>query len=106
MVAGTIEMLFPATIPTNRGLQSKDETRIYHRASQISPRDKQFACKEIENIIDAGITTPASSAWYFPIVIVAKKDDRSRIYIYELPYFETKNEGGPLTIAQDRGHIR
>lgn len=81
MVSGTTEALCPATIPTKLGFESNNETPIYHRASQMSPRDKEIACKEIENIVDAGIITPASSAWSFTIVIVNKKDIRSPIYM-------------------------
>ena len=37
--------------------------------------------KELDNMLEAGIITPSSSAWYFPVVVVSEKDGNPRVCV-------------------------
>lgn len=45
------------------------------------PRHNKSIRKEIHDLLDAGITDPASPAWYFPAFIAAKKDYTPRFCV-------------------------
>ena len=80
-IAWSLRDLCPADVPVKHHFELSDNNPLYHRARRMSPRHNDFIRKELDNLLDAGIITPASSAWSFPVVIATKKDGTLRFCV-------------------------
>lgn len=80
-VAWSLQDLSPADVPVKHYFQLTDSSTIHHRAQRMAPKHNAFIRKELDNLLDAGIIVPASSAWAFPVVIATKKDCSSRFCV-------------------------
>ena len=47
----------------------------------MAPLHKAIVRKELDKMLEAGIITPFSSAWSFPVVIVSKKGGNLRFCV-------------------------
>ena len=81
IVAWSLQDLCPADVPVRHYFELTDYTPIHHRAHRLAPKHNEFVRKELDNLLDAGIIVPASSAWSFPIVIASKKDGSLRFCV-------------------------
>ena len=100
-VAWDIKDLRPSDVPVSHSFELTDETPIHLRSRRLSPKHNEFVRKELDDLLDAGIIVPTSSAWSFPIVIASKNDGKSRFCVdyralnrvmkadrWPLPHFE------------------
>ena len=78
IVATSLDDLLPAEVSIMHYVELDNRNSIYHSARRMAPLHNAIVCKELDNMPDAGIITPSSSAWYFSVVIVSKKDGNPR----------------------------
>lgn len=81
VVATSLRDLCPADVPFKRNFEISDETPVYHSACRMTPKHNEVVQREVESMLKAGIITPASSAWSFPVVIATKKDGKPRFCV-------------------------
>lgn len=75
-VARNLHDIRPANTPVRHSFELRDEDLIYSRGRRLYLHQNQIVREEIDKMLRAGIVTPASSAWYFPVVIETKKDGK------------------------------
>ncbi|CDF38852.1 unnamed protein product [Chondrus crispus] len=47
----------------------------------MAPLHNEIVREELDKMLEAGIITPSSAAWSFPVVIVSKKDGNPRFCV-------------------------
>ena len=80
-VAWSIKDLRPADVPVRHHFDLTDNTPIHHRARRLAPKHNDYVRKEIDDMLEAGIIVPATTARSFPVVIAAKKDGKPRFCV-------------------------
>ena len=80
-IAWSMKDLRPADVPVRHHFELTDDTSIHHRARRLAPKHNSIVRKEIDDMLEAGIIVPASSAWSFPVVIASKKDGKHRFCV-------------------------
>ena len=81
VVARTSDELRPADVPVKHYFELNDPTPIHNSSRRLAPRHNELVREELDKMLEAGIITPATSAWSFPIVIVSKKDGKPRFCV-------------------------
>ena len=80
-IAWSLRDLSPADVPVKHHFELNDNAPIHHRSRRMAPKHNEFIRKELDNLLDAGIIVPVSSAWSFPVVIASKKDGTPRFCV-------------------------
>lgn len=70
-----------SSVPYRHHFELTDETPVYHAARRMAPKHNDVVKQEVDIMLKAGIITPASSAWSFPVVIETKKDGTPRFCV-------------------------
>ena len=81
IVATSLDDLRPTEVPIKHHFELDDTNPIYHSARRMAPLHNKIVRKELDKMLEAGIITPSSSAWSFPVVIVSKKDGNPRFCV-------------------------
>ena len=81
IVATSLDDLRPAEVPIKHHFELGNTIPIYHSARRMAPLHNAIVRKELDKMLEAGIITPSSSAWSFPVVIVSKKDGNPRFCV-------------------------
>ena len=79
--AWSLDDLRPAEVPVSHSFGLVDSTPIYSSVRRLPPRHNAVVREELDKMLEAGIITPAVSAWYFSVVIASKKDGRPRFCV-------------------------
>ncbi len=70
---------------------------IRQRQRRMAPDKKREVMEELKALLETGIVEESSSAWAYPIVMVAKKDGRNRICVdYRKLNAESKFDAYPM----------
>lgn len=102
VVALSLRDLCPSNVPFRHQFELNDSEPVYHSARRMAPKHNSVVQKEIEATLSAGIVTPASSAWSFPIVIATKKDGKPRFCVdYRALNREMRADRFPPTMIQE-----
>lgn len=75
VVANTLYDLKPSHVPHRHSFELIDTHPSYHRARRVAPKQNDLVRMKLDLMLRAGIITPASSAWSFPVVIATKKEE-------------------------------
>ena len=81
VVAWSFDDLRPAEVNVKHFFELTDNTPIHHPVCRLAPKHSDFVRKELNTMLNAGIITPASSAWSFPVEIATKKDGKPRFCV-------------------------
>ena len=73
IVATFLDSLRPVEVPIKHQFELGDTNPIYHSAERMAPLHEEVVRKELDKILEAGITKPSSSAWSLSVVITSKK---------------------------------
>lgn len=71
--------LQPATVSFWHDFKLSVETPVHHEAVRMAPRHNEVLWKEVQDVLKAGIITPASSSRSFPVLIFTKKDGKPQL---------------------------
>jgi hypothetical protein len=73
------------------------EHPIKQKAYRMSPTENKFIDNEIQRMLEQGIITPSKSPWTSPVVLVAKKNGKTRFCVdYRKLNAITKKDAYPL----------
>ena len=103
IVATSLEDLRPAEVPIKHCFELDGTNPIYYSARRLAPLHIDIVRKELYKMLEAGIITPSSSAWSFPVVIVSKKEPA---LLCLLPYLNHSMKADRLPLAKKPGDIR
>ena len=81
IIAWSLDDLRPAETPLEHSFALKAETPIHTRVRRLPPRHDDVVREEIDKMLSAGIITPSTSAWSFPVIIATKKDGKPRFCV-------------------------
>ena len=79
--ATSLSDLRPAEVSIKHHFELDNTNPFYHYARRMAPLHNAIVRKELEKMLEAGIITPSSSAWSFPVIIVSKKDGNPRFCV-------------------------
>ena len=97
IIAWSFHDLRKADVPVKHSFELEDDTPVYHQPRRLSPKHNEVVRSEIDRMLEAGIITPASSAWSFPVVIATKKDGKPRFCVdYRILNRKIKPDRWPL----------
>ena len=97
IVAWSFHDLRKADVPVKHSFELEDDTPVYHQPRRLSPKHNEVVRSEIDRMLEAGIITPASSAWSFLVVIATKKDGKPRFCVdYRILNRKIKPDRWPL----------
>ena len=77
----SVDDLMPAEVPVSHSFDLVDPTPFYSPVRRLPLRYIAVVRKELDNMLEAGIITPAVSSWSFPVLIASKKDGRPRLCV-------------------------
>ena len=102
LVARILEDLRPSDVPIQHGFELMDSSPIHFSPRRLPPRHSMLVRREIDNMLEAGIITPYTSAWSFPVVIASKKDDKLRFCLdYRIMNRRVKADRWPLPTTEE-----
>ena len=81
IIAWSLDYLRPAATPVEHYFELKSATPIHTRVRRLPPRHAEIVREEIDKMLSAGIITPSTSAWSFPVVMATKKDGKPRFCV-------------------------
>lgn len=81
IIALDISGLRPADDLVFHSFELTDDTPIRSQVRRMAPKHNAIVRKEVDELLSAGVITPSSSAWSFPVVIATKKDGRPRFCV-------------------------
>lgn len=82
VVAQSIHELRPKNVPFRHSFELTDESPIFHQPSKMAPQHNVIVQKGIDVMLEAGIITPASSAWLVPVLIAPKREMESQDFLW------------------------
>lgn len=102
VVACSLHDLRPAYVSVEKSSELNDNIQIYHQGRRMAQKHNEIARRELGMMLEAGIITPATSAWSFPLEIATKKDGKPRFCV-ESPVLNrrTKADRFPLPKIQE-----
>ena len=75
----------------------ESNTPIRQRAYHTAPIEQQFIKEEVENMLKQGLIQPSESPWASPVVLVKKKNRKTRFCVdYRKLNSITRRDGYPL----------
>lgn len=102
IIAASLHDLRPANVPVRHSFELKNDEPIYSGGRRLPPKHNKIVKEEIDRMLEAGIVTPTSSAWSFPVVIASKKDGSSRFCVdYRVLNQRMKADRFPLPKIQE-----
>lgn len=81
VAAESFHDLHQADVPIKHAFELTNDTPISHSLRRLPPRHNEILRGEFVKMLDPGIYNPSASGWYFPVVIVSKKDGTPRFYV-------------------------
>jgi len=92
----------PSCAVTQHKIETGDALPIRCRQYHYSPDGQQFITEEIGRLLEAGIIQPSNGPWCFPVVLVKKKNGKTRMCIdYRRLNQVTKLDSYPLPFIQE-----
>src|SRR6185295_18678076 len=83
-------------------IETGDATPIRCHKYNYSPQGEQIISEEVQRMLEAGIIRPSSSPWCFPVVLVKKKNGKTRVCNdYRRLNQVTKLDSYPLPLIQE-----
>lgn len=73
--------LSPVDVPHRHQFELTDERPVYHSVQRLALKHNDVVQEELKEMLKAGIITPTSSAWSFPVVIATRKDGKPRFCV-------------------------
>ena len=97
VVARSLDDLRPSDVPIQHEFELTDSSPIHFSPRRLPPRHSMLVRREIDKMLEAGIITPSTSAWSFPVVIASKKDGKPRFCVdYRIMNRRMKADRWPL----------
>lgn len=81
VAARSLHDLRPAMVLFQHSIELTDGKPIYHQYRRTPPKHNEIVKKELGMMLVAGVVTPASSEWPFPVVIASEKNGTPRFCV-------------------------
>jgi len=83
-------------------IDTGDATPIKRQPYRCSPQGHAFIEEEVQRMLEAGIVRPSDSPWCFPVVLVTKKNGKTRFCVdYRQLNKVTKADAYPLPLIDE-----